>query len=372
MPSLGDPLRVGNCLLQHRLVMAPLTRLRSDEEHVPLDMVVQQYEQRAAVRGTLLITESTYISEWTSGRDANAPGIYTPEQKQRWKRVTDAVHAKGSFIFLQMWALGRAARPHVLKAKGLEMVSSSATPMDDKPETTTPRPMTEEEIWQCIKDFGTAAKNATEAGFDGIEIHGANGYLVDQFTQDVCNKRTDRWGGSIENRARFAIEVAKSCIQAVGPERVGIRLSPWSTFQSMRMADPIPQFTYLIEQLRSLKLAYLHAVESRVAGNADIEASESIRWVVEAWNHTSPVLLAGGFKPDNARTAVEEEYSDYDIAIVFGRYFISNPDLPYRVLNGIPLTHYNRDTFYTVKAAKGYIDYPYSESFESQMAKVKS
>ena len=173
MPSISDPLRVGNCQLQHRVAMAPLTRLRSDEEHVPLPMVTEYYAQRACVPGTLLITEATFLSFISSGRDANAPGIYTKEQIEQWRKATDAVHAKESFIYLQIWALGRAARPHALAAKGLEMVSSSASPL--APDGMVPRPMTEEEIWQCIRDFGTASKNAIEAGFDGVEIHGANG-----------------------------------------------------------------------------------------------------------------------------------------------------------------------------------------------------
>ncbi|KAF2094189.1 FMN-linked oxidoreductase [Rhizodiscina lignyota] len=362
MPKISDPLRIGNCQLEHRIVMAPLTRLRSDEEHIPLPMVTEYYAQRASVPGTMLITEATFVSFRHSGRDANAPGIYTKEQIAEWKQITDAVHARGSFIWLQIWALGRAARAHALAAKGLEMISSSATPLT--PESPVPRPMTEEEIWQCIGDFGSAAKNAVEAGFDGVEVHGANGYMIDQFTQDNCNKRTDAWGGSVEKRARFCIEVTKSCIEAIGVDRVGVRLAPWNTFQGMRMADPIPQFTYLIKELTKLKPAFLHLVESRVAGNYDIEASETLQFAVDAWGHTNPLLVAGGYKPDTAQKALETEYKDYDVAIVFGRFFISNPDLPYRILHGLPIAHYNRDTFYTAKSTEGYTDYPFIEGFK--------
>ncbi len=369
MPLISDPLRIGNCQLQHRLVMAPLTRLRAAEDHVQLPIATEYYEQRATVPGTLLIAEATFISFVSSGRDANAPGIFTPEQMRQWKEITTAVHKKGSFIFLQLWALGRAARVKALEAKGLEMVSSSATPMDS--EAPTPRPMTEDEIWQCVKDFAQASKNTIEAGFDGIEIHAANGYLIDQFTQDNCNVRTDAWGGSIEKRARFCLEIAKAVSEAIGPERTAIRLSPYSTFQSMRMTDPIPQFTYLIENLKKLKLAYLHLVESRVAGNADVESTEKIDFGIKAWGNTSPILLAGGFRPASAKRAVEEEYTVYDIAIVFGRYFISNPDLPYRVLNGVELTPYNRDTFYKVKSPDGYIDYPFSNDFKASPISVR-
>ena len=371
MPLISDPLQVGRCLLKHRLVMAPLTRLRSDEEHIPLPIVTEYYAQRASVPGTLLITEATFVSYISSGRDANAPGIYTPEQIKQWKEIVKAVHDRGSFIYLQVWALGRAARVKALQAKGLEMVSSSATPMNS--EAPTPRPMTEEEIQQCIRDFSSASKSAVEeADFDGVEIHAANGYLIDQFTQDNCNQREDAWGGTIEKRARFCIEVASAVAEAIGADRTGIRLSPYSTFQSMRMEDPVPQFTFLINELKKLKLAYLHLVESRVAGSADVETTERIDFGIEAWGKTSPIILAGGFRADSARTAVEEEHTEYDIAICFGRFFISNPDLPYRVMNGIELAKYDRETFYKVKSPDGFIDYPFSDGFKTSSVSVQS
>lgn len=371
MPSLSDPLQIGNCHLKHRLVMAPLTRLRSNEDHIPLDLATEYYAQRASVPGTLLISEATFVSYASSGRDANAPGIYTPEQIQQWKKITQAVHDKGSFIYLQVWALGRAARPHALKAKGLEMVSSSATPMTS--ESEIPRPMTEVEIQQCIQDFAAASKSAVEdAGFDGVEIHAANGYLIDQFTQDNCNVREDAWGGSIEKRARFCIEVTKAVTEAIGSERTGLRLSPYSMFQGMRMDDPIPQFTYLVKELKKLNLAYLHLVESRVAGNADVEKTEKIDFAIEAWGRESPIILAGGFRADSAKRAVEEEYPEYKIAICFGRFFISNPDLPYKVLHGIELAKYDRETFYKVKSPDGYTDYPFSQEFLASDVAVES
>lgn len=241
------------------------------------------------------------------------------------------------------------------------MVSSSATPLTS--ESPIPRPMTEAEIQQCIRDFTSAAKSAVDdAGFDGVEIHAANGYLIDQFTQDTCNRRHDEWGGSIEKRARFCIEVAKAVAHVIGPERTGLRLSPYSTFQGMRMRDPVPQFTYLIRELRKLNLSYLHLVESRVAGNTDVETTEKIDFAIEAWGTERPVLLAGGFRPDSARRAIEE-YPEYQMAICFGQFFISNPDLPYRVLNGIGLAKYERDTFYKVKSQDDYIDYAFSDEF---------
>lgn len=360
--KLFEPLKIGNVTLSHRVVMAPLTRLRASDEHVILPMAQEYYEQRSSVPGTLLISEATVISKCASGY-ANVPGIWNQEQIEAWKSVVDRVHKARSYIYLQLWALGRVANPAVKAKEGTgEVVSSSATPYQEC--GPTPRELTEEEIQQYIRDYASAAKaGVKEAGFDGVEIHAANGYLIDQFTQDTCNKRTDKWGGSIENRARFAIEVTKAVVDAVGAEKVGIRLSPFSPFQGMKMANPIPQFEYLVKQLKAFRLAYLHLVESRVTGNADIEATEKNDHFIQAYDNVSPMLLAGGFKPDSAEKAVDQEYKNVDMGIVFGRYFIPNPDLVFRIKNDIPLTKYDRDTFYVPKEAKGYVDWPYSDDF---------
>lgn len=234
--------------------------------------------------------------------------------------------------------------------------------MDDK--SATPEALTEEEIKSYIANYAQAAKNAIAAGFDGVEIHGANGYLIDQFTQDTCNKRTDSWGGSVENRARFGIEVAKAVTAAVGSERTGMRLSPYSTFQAMKMDDPVPQFSYLAENLKAIKLAYLHVVESRVSGIADTESTEKVDFLIDIWGKTSPIFIAGGFTSASAKKAVDEEYTNKDVAVVFGRYFISNPDLVFKIEKDIKLTPYNRDTFYNPKKAEGYTDYPFSAEFQ--------
>jgi len=187
---------------------------------------------------------------------------------------------------------------------------------------------------------------------------------VDQFTQDTCNKRTDAYGGSIKNRSRFGLEVAKAVVDAVGADRTGIRLSPFSPFQGMKMTDPIPQFCHLLKGLKELGLAYVHVVESRISGNADVESTEKVDFALDIWGKTSPVLIAGGFKPDSAKMAVDEEYKDKDVAIVFGRYYISNPDLPYRLAHNVAWTKYNRDTFYKAKSTEGYTDYPFSNEYE--------
>ena len=368
-PKLFEPIHVGTVPLSHHIVMAPLTRYRANDAHVHTSLATEYYSQRASFPGTLLITEATLISPRASGY-ANAPAIHNKDQIAAWKNVTDAVHKKGSYIFCQLWALGRAAHPEIVRKEAGEkwFASSSAVPMEAG--TEAPRPLEEEDIWDFVAEYAQAAKNAIEAGFDGVEIHGANGYLVDQFIQDNVNKRTDAWGGSVENRSRFALEVAKAVVAAVGPEKVGIRLSPFSPFQGMKMADPIPQFSHLIAGLAELNLAYLHLVESRVTGNADIESTEKVDPLLKIWGKTRPVLLAGGFQPDSAKRAVEEEYAGYKVLVVFGRHFIANPDLPFRIEKGIALTRYDRNTFYNTGSPEGYITYPFSKEWEEAQSKI--
>jgi 2,4-dienoyl-CoA reductase-like NADH-dependent reductase (Old Yellow Enzyme family) len=350
---LFEPLKVGAMTLQHRLVMAPLTRFRADKDHVQLPFVKEYYAQRASVPGTLIITEATFISRQAGGYPS-VPGLWSKEQIAAWKEVTDAVHAKGSFIVVQLWA------------EGFEVTGASPIPADS--DSATPRELTVDDIKSFISDYAQAARNAVEAGFDGVELHGANGYLVDQFIQDVSNQRTDSYGGSIENRSRFAIEAATAIVEAIGADKVGIRLSPYSTFQGMRMEDPVPQFTHVIKELKKLKLAYLHLVEARISGNADIESTDKVKFAVDVWDKTSPVFLAGGFSAESAKKAVDEDYKGVEAAVVFGRYFISTPDLPYRIKKGLPLAQYNRDTFYNAGSREGYTDYPFSEEWNKEIA----
>jgi NADPH2 dehydrogenase len=240
------------------------------------------------------------------------------------------------------------------------------------PQDRTPEAMTEEMIWATIEDYASAAKNAIAAGFDGVEIHGANGYLPDQFLQTTCNQRTDSWGGTIEQRARFHLEVTKAVIAAVGTERTAMRLSPYSDFNGMLMDEPEPTFKYLTEELKKLGLAYLHLIEARITGNDDSECGgqKTVRWMVELWDNASPVMLAGGFLPDSAKQTVDEAYKDYDVIIAFGRYFVANPDLVFRVKESVPLVKYDRSVFYTPKTPKGYIDYPHSAQYLKSMAKA--
>ncbi|KAK4044071.1 hypothetical protein C8A01DRAFT_31668 [Parachaetomium inaequale] len=354
--------------LTHRLAMAPLTRYRSSDAHVPLvPLMATYYAQRASsLPGTLLVTEATFISP-SAGGYANVPGIYNQSQIDAWRHVTDAVHAAGGYIFCQLWSLGRTAHADVAEKEGFVVHSSSAVPL---PEEGTPVPvpveMSVEEIRVRVGEYAAAARNAVEAGFDGVEIHGANGYLVDQFIQDTCNRRTDEYGGSVENRSRFAVEVVQAVVEAVGAERTAIRLSPWGRFQGMRMADPVPQFEDVISKIKGFGLAYLHLVQTKVPGSADAPVAggdDSLDFALRLWD--GPVLIAGGLTPKDARYLVDEEFKDKDVIATFGRHFISTPDLPFRIKEGIELNPYDRSTFYLPQSPVGYIDQPFSKEFEA-------
>ncbi|KAI9375935.1 hypothetical protein BJX61DRAFT_41756 [Aspergillus egyptiacus] len=358
--QLFTPLRIGGVELQHRVVMAPLTRLRADANHIPLPISTTYYEQRASVPGTLIIAEATQISTKHAGYP-HGPGIWSEEQIQAWKKITDAVHAKGSYIFCQLFATGRVADPATLAQEGNhELTAPSPIPLD--PAGPLPKELNEGEIQEIIETFAIAAKNAIKAGFDGVEVHGANGYLVDQFLQDMTNQRSDRWGGSLENRARFPIELSKALVEAVGADRVAFRISPWNTWQGMGMVDPVPQFRYLVEKLKELKLAYLHVIESRVINNVDTEQTQSIDFLLDVWGKTSPVLVAGGYTPANAAEAFTH-YKNNEVAVVFGRHFLANPDLPYRIREGLALNKYDRASFYSPMQEEGYADYPFAASW---------
>ncbi|KAJ4289449.1 hypothetical protein N0V88_006929 [Collariella sp. IMI 366227] len=358
--------------LSHRMAMAPLTRFRSSDTHVPINPLMSTYySQRASIPGTLLLTEATFISP-TAGGYPNVPGIFSAEQITEWKRVTDAVHARGGFIFCQLWSLGRAANPQFAAKEGFKVHSSSETPMAEGGHV--PEAMTVEEIRERVEEYAQAAKNAVEAGFDGVEIHAANGYLIDQFLQDTCNKRTDGYGGSVENRSRFALEVVEAVVEAVGAERTGIRFSPFSTFQGMKMEDPVPQFEDVIRKVGKVgKLAYIHFVEGRISGASEAKEGsapeESLDFAIKLWD--GPILIAGGLTARSAKSLVDEKYKDKDVIATFGRYYISTPDLPFRIKEGLDLNPYNRDTFYLPKSPVGYIDQPFSRQYEAVYGEQK-
>lgn len=315
----------------------------------------------------MIISEATVIAKNAAG-SRNVPGIWLEEQIAAWKDITTAVHAKGCYIYCQLWHQGRAADPEVLQSQGLRFLSASAIPIT--PGDQAPEAMTEKDVLETIENYATAAKNAIAAGFDGVEIHGANGYLPDQFLQTTCNKRSDRWGGSIEGRARFHVEVTKAVAGAIGSHRTAMRLSPYSDFNGMLMEDPEPSFEYVLDQLQPLNLSYLHLIEARIKGNDDAECGgqKDVGWMVKRWDNASPVILAGGLKPLSAKETVDGIYKDYEVIIAFGRYFVSNPDLVFRIKEGVPLEGYNRAVFYTPKLAKGYVDYPYSTQYQNAVA----
>ncbi|KAF5353714.1 hypothetical protein D9758_008657 [Tetrapyrgos nigripes] len=374
--KLFQPLKVGDITLKHRVALAPLTRFRANEKHVPLPIVKEMYAQRASTPGTLLITEATFIDARASGLP-HAPGIWSDEQIAAWKEVTSAVHAKGSFIYLQLWALGRSANSVVLKAENpsYDVVSASDIPLSDHAkDEPRPRPLTVPEIKEYVELYAKAASNAVhKAGFDGVEIHNANGFLLDQFTQDVTNHRTDEYGGSVENRARFTLEVVDAVVKAVGPRKTGIRFSPWNTLQDMGMdsvSKTKAQFSYIVSKIKETHptFSYVHVLEPRAKGldvldhNPEGEDNDFIR---EIWTSSEDdqngrrLISAGGYTRE---LSIENADKRGDI-IAFGRVFIANPDLPYRLEHNIPLTKYDRTTFYVQNSVdpKGYTDYPFAD-----------
>ncbi|KAK9723074.1 hypothetical protein K7432_002134 [Basidiobolus ranarum] len=355
--KLFEPIQFSNRRLEHRVVLAPLTRFRADEEGVPQDIVSSYYEQRTS-KGGLLITEGTLVSP-EGGGYANIPGIYSSAQIEGWKKVTDRVHRKGGVIYLQLGYLGRAALSIFLPNQQ-KPVSASAIAISGEVQPgvayETPRALEVEEIPNVVDSFKQAALNAIEAGFDGVEIHGANGYLINQFINPNSNRRTDKYGGSLENRSRFVLEIIDAVTKAIGEERTAIRFSPYSTFQDMQEDTPIETFSYLTRQIQNRypSMAYLHFLESRISGNIDVEENESLS--LEPFRNIwkGPFVSAGGYSPESAIEAAEKTGD----LISFGRQFISNPDLPERIRNGWNLNPYDRNTFYTPGPA-GYTDYSF-------------
>ncbi|KAJ7439956.1 NADH:flavin oxidoreductase/NADH oxidase [Mycena latifolia] len=356
--KLFQPTQLGDIELSHRVVFAPTTRFRADANSAPLPHVAEYYEQRASTSGSLLISEATYIAPRAGGY-INAPGIWSDAQIAAWKTITDRVHAKGSYIYLQLWALGRAADVEVLAGQDLPYVSASDVPIEGR---VAPRPLTVEEIQEYVQLYATAASNAVhKAGFDGVEIHAANGYLLNQFLHERSNLRTDAYGGSIENRTRFALEVADAVVKAVGQKKTGLRLSPWGTYNDMHFDKPKPTYAHLVTQLRERypDFAYLHIVEPRADGAETVEVKEgySNDFIREIWGDR-PLISAGGYTRETA-LAVAEEKGDL---VAFARPYISNPDLPYRLLHNIALAVGTRALYYAPGSVdpKGYTDYPFA------------
>ncbi|KAJ7857540.1 NADH:flavin oxidoreductase/NADH oxidase [Mycena leptocephala] len=358
-PKLFQPLQVGDIQLAHRVVFAPATRYRVDDTHTPFPHVAEYYEQRASTSGSLLISEATLIAQKAGGAK-NTPGIWSDDQIASWKAVTDRVHAKGSFMFLQMWALGRAVQAEILEKENITCVSASDIPLPGGP---TPRPLTVDEIKEYMELYAQAAKNAIDkAGFDGVEIHGANGYLINQFLHGRSNTRTDAYGGSVENRARFALEVTEAVVKAVGQKKTAFRISPWGTWQDMQIDDLKPTYGYLITELRNRypDMAYLHAVEPRADGDGTsttMKEYHSNDFLREIWGDR-PFISAGGYTRASG-IATAEKKGDL---IAYARPYIANPDLPYRLIHDIALTIGDRALYYAPGSAdpKGYTDYAFA------------
>jgi N-ethylmaleimide reductase len=363
-PSLFLPLEIGPYQLKHRLVMAPLTRMRAEKPSLAPRPLNSEYYAQRATPGGLIIAEASPIAATGFG-SPGVPGIYSQAQIKGWRDVVDAVHAKGGLIFLQLWHVGRVSHSS-FQPGGVLPVAPSAVAIPDALKTATadgkvttyetPRALETGEIPGIIDAYRQGAENALKAGFDGVEIHGANGYLIEQFLQSHTNLRTDRYGGSLENRARFLMEVTQAVTEVWGASRVGVRLSPYGVANGSGEADPLPLYTHVIKALDPLGLAYLHFVEPRSsgAGRAEVNHQNVPSAMVLFRPIWSGVLIsAGGFTGETAEAAIAAGHAD---AIAFGRIFISNPDLPRRLKYGYPLTPYNRATFYGGEAA-GYTDY---------------
>jgi N-ethylmaleimide reductase len=364
-PSLFSPLQIGPYQLRHRLVMAPLTRMRAEKPSLaPRPLNAEYYAQRATPGGLIIAEASPVVA--TGFGSPGVPGIYSEHQIKGWREVVDAVHVKGGVIFLQLWHVGRVSHSS-FQPGGVLPVAPSAVPISADLKTMTadgkvvsyetPRALETSEIPGVIDAYRQAARNALKAGFDGVEIHGANGYLIEQFLQSHTNLRTDQYGGSIENRARFLMEVTQAVVEVWGADRVGVRLSPYGVANNSGEPDPMPLYDYAIKSLDPLGLAYLHFVEPRSsgAGRAEVNHQNVPAAMVlfrPIWRGT--LITAGGFTGETADAAISAGHAD---AIAFGRIFISNPDLPRRLQLGFPLTPYNRATFYGGEEI-GYTDYP--------------
>jgi N-ethylmaleimide reductase len=364
-PNLFSPLKVGPYQLAHRVLMAPLTRMRAARPSLaPRPLNADYYAQRAT-SGGLIIAEASPVTATGFG-NPGVPGIWSEQQVEGWRKVVDAVHARGGIIFLQLWHVGRVSHSSFQPGGALPVAPSAiAISTEFKAMTAdgkvaayeTPRALETEEIGGIVATFRQAAENAMEAGFDGVEIHGANGYLLEQFLQSRSNQRTDRYGGSIENRARLLLEVTQAAIAVFGASRVGVRLSPYGVANDSGEPDPMPLYSHVVNALGSLGLAYLHFIEPRSSGAGRAE----VNWqnVPSAMLLFRPLwkgvlIAAGGFSGEAAEAAIAQGHAD---AVAFGRIFISNPDLPRRLQHGYPLTPYNRATFYGGEET-GYTDYP--------------
>lgn len=372
---LFTPVELSGLQLTHRIVLAPCTRMRGEAKNgyfIPGELMLEYYTQRAT-KGGLLITEATPISASAAGYPGVA-GIFNKDQIDHWKKITSAVHEKGGFIVCQLWHVGRATLAQL--TNGIQAVSSTTVALSGDSlvpgvqyKDSPPRIMFESDIEAVTGDFVTAAKNAMEAGFDGVEIHGANGYLLDQFLHDNVNTRSDEYGGSIANRCKFPLKVINSVAEAIGGDKVGVRLSPFNYFQETKDSNPVGNWSYLCGQLD--KISYVHMIEPRfdeVLSEEDkLKSLEELKSKKDEFSLNVfrnilkskgiQFIAAGGFSSETASSKIELDESDL---VAFGRHFIANPDLVERFKNDLKLNKYDRSTFYGSNPPHtGYTDYPF-------------
>ncbi|XP_052152336.1 putative 12-oxophytodienoate reductase 11 isoform X1 [Oryza glaberrima] len=359
---LLTPYKMGRFDLSHRVVLAPLTRQRS-YGNVPQPHAILYYQERTT-KGGLLIAEATGISDTAQGYK-DTPGIWTKEQVEAWKPIVDGVHAKGGIFFCQIWHVGRVSN-NTFQPNGQAPISSTNKSLKpavrangiDVATFSTPRRLETDEIPFVVNDYRVAARNAIEAGFDGVEIHGAHGYLIDQFLKDQVNDRSDKYGGSLENRCRFALEVVQAVTDEIGADKVGIRLSPFASYSEAADSNPEALGLYMANALNKFGILYCHMVEPRMVKLGEkFETPHSLRPIRDAFKGT--FIAAGGYNKEDGNKAVSTGYTDL---VAYGRLFLSNPDLPERFEIDAPLNKYNRETFYISDPVIGYTDYPFLPS----------
>jgi len=351
--NLFSPIKIGQVNLPNRIFMAPMTRCRAGEGNVPTPLMAEYYSQR--VSAGLIVSEGSQVSEQGVGYPAT-PGIYSAEQVKGWKTVTDAVHKKNGHIFLQLWHVGRISHPSFHNGE-LPVAPSAIAPKGNvatyegmKP-FVAPRALETDEMEQIVEQFKNGAKNAMEAGFDGVEIHSANGYLLDQFLRDGTNKRTDKYGGSLENRTRLLLEVIEAISTVCDIDKVGVRLAPSGTFNDIFDSNPKKTFGYVAEQLNKFNLAYLHivdALESDIRHGANVVPLPYLRDI-----YKGKIIICGGYDKKRGNSVIHEGNAD---AVAYGNLFISNPDLPERLKTDSNLNSSDPSTFYGGNE-KGYTDY---------------
>jgi N-ethylmaleimide reductase len=356
---LFEPYKLGQISLQNRIVMAPLTRKRAKADGCPTDLFPVYYQQRSSAG--LIIAEATQISASSIGYP-NTPGIYNQEQIEAWRKVTDAVHIKGGKIFLQLWHVGRYSHPDLLPGSAYPVAPSpirinQLINVGDKyKKLPKPKELSIDEIRGIVEDFKSASENALKAGFDGIEIHGANGYLIDQFLQDGSNQRTDIYGGNIENRSRFLFEILEAVSDIWSSDRIGLRLSPSGTKMEMSDSNSMKHFSSIIEKLNAYRLAYLHLLEPWFDVTSKKGYAKEVARYYRAF-YKGHLIASGGFTREKAIEAIQQGYANL---IAFGKAYISNPDLVERLKLNVELSKWNEDYFYS-GGEKGYIDYPFYE-----------